>query len=436
MDTYVINLDKDVDKWEAIQKKFSWKLKRVSAVDGNSIKDRPYFISGFIYGCLLSHRKVWDIVVNTNKPAVVLEDDCEPLEGFEEKLPLLLQTLPDDYDVAVLGYIASDVRGDYMLTALTAPLMKRRCMRRVNEDWYVPGIFFGTHCYLISPQGARKLLANRLDYHADFVLSTDKNLLIYCPKETMASQVIKRKSWFRHYNPYITWDWLMTEPLLSFGNLFTVRSYHIVLFFLFCIYLSFRSRSVVLQVILKILVVLLMVHYLSIVVHVSHNLKHGKTRPEKEFNKKEKMYSLLNDAFSYLTCFLLLWIGVRNKILLPMMDILLLAILTRAIMILFFPMKDPSGICEEKSVLKYSLFEYCGSLRVSGHIIPSVILAYFVPKLGMGFIVIQAFLILHSRSHYPGDVVMGIVIMMLLLYVYQKLIIKKKLQCRQANKCL
>lgn len=436
MDTYVINLDKDVDKWEEIQKKFSWELTRISAVDGNKCKDRPFFISGFIYGCLQSHRKVWEIVVKTNKLALVLEDDCQPLDGFEERLPLLLQTLPNDYDVAVLGYIASDVRGDYMLTALTAPLMKRRCMKKVNEDWYVPGIFFGTHCYLISPQGAQKLLANRLDYHADFVLSTDKNIQIYCPQETMASQVIQRKPWFRHYNPYITWDWLLTEPLWSFGNLLTVRSYHIILLFLLFIYLSFRSRSVVLQVMLKILVVLLIVHYLSMIVHVSHNLKHGKTHPQKEFNNKQKIYSLLNDAFSYLTCFLLVWIGVRNKILLPMMDVLLLAMLARALIILLFPMKDPSGVCEEKSVSKYSLFEYCGSLRVSGHIMPSIILAYFVPKLGVMFMFIQTFLILLSHSHYPSDVAMGVLIMMLLLYVFQKFIIKKKLQCRQTSKCL
>lgn len=435
IDTYVINLDKDVDKWQAIQQKFSWRLTRIPAINGNLIKDRPFFTSGLMYGCLMSHRKVWSLVAETNKPALVLEDDCHPLEGFDERLASLMKTLPEDYDVAVFGYIVSDVRGDYLLTASTAPMMKRRCMRQINEDWFVPGIFFGTHCYMISPKGARKLLSNRLVYHADFVVCTDTNLQVYCPRETIASQVIhKHEPWLR-YNPYISWDWLLTEPILDFGGFFTLRLYHILLFLLLIAGTIIRSRSVMLKVVLKVVIVMSIVHYLSTITHVSHNLRYGKTQEEKVFDEKEKKYSMINDTFSSLTVMVLLWIGVRNKVLLPIIDVLLVASLTRAIINLFFLMKDPSGVCEEKSVLKYSLFEYCGSLRISGHILPSVILTYFMPKVGVFFIVIQTLLVLMSNSHYSGDLVIGIIMMSLVLYVYQKFVLKKKLQCLKKS-CL
>lgn len=435
IDTYVINLDKDVEKWQTIQQKFSWGLTRIPAIDGSLIEDGPFFTSGFIHGCLMSHRKVWDIIARTDRPALILEDDCHPLDGFDEKLASLMQTLPDDYDVAVLGYVVSDVRGDYLLTAFTAPMMKRRHMKRVNDDWFVPGMFFGLHCYIVSPSGARKLLANRLIYHADFIVSTDTNLHVYCPKETIASQIIhKNHKPLLHYNPYISWDWLMTEPILHFGRSFTLRLYHVVICLLLFMGATIRSGSILSKTILKILVVLCIVHYLSTIGHVSHNLRYGKTQKEKVFDNKEKMHTTLNDAFSSFSYLIVLWIGIKNKMLLPIIDIILLALLLRAIINLFFPMKDPSGVCEEKAVRKYSLFEYCGSLRVSGHIFPSVILAYFMPKLGVSFMVVQTSLILMSGSHYNGDVFMGIALMVIVLYAYQKIILKKMLRCRKENK--
>jgi hypothetical protein len=129
------------------------------------------------------------------------------------------------------------------------------------------------------------------------------------------------------------------------------------------------------------------------------------------------------------TC-VVLWIGFQNNILLPIVDILLLSIMVRVVIIHYFPMKDPSGICEEKSLSKYSLFEYCGSLRVSGHIFSSVLLAYLFPPIGIPVMAIQTMLILKSNSHYVGDVVAGIIVMMTTILLYEK---KYKLSIRMNN---
>lgn len=187
--TYVINLDHDTEKWEVIQKKFPWTVTRISAVDGSKAK-RPFFINKLMYGCLQSHRKVWQQIVQNNETALVLEDDCHPLPHFQEKFYHVLSTLPPDYDVAVLGYLVSDVHGDYFLTSITAPFMKRRCMRRINDEWFVPGYFIGSHCYLITPQGAKKLLQDPTIYHTDFMMGHNTSLRLYCVADSIASHEV------------------------------------------------------------------------------------------------------------------------------------------------------------------------------------------------------------------------------------------------------
>jgi len=430
IDTYVINLDVDTEKWHAIQKKFSWKLTRISAIDGDKTENRPFFASRLIYGCLMSHRKAWEIIAKSNNPALVLEDDCQPLNQFENRLKTLLKTIPNDYDVAIMGYVASDVSRDYMMTAFSAPFYKKRCMKRVNEDWFVPGIFIGAHCYIITPEGARKLLANNSINHTDLLICSDKNINVYCPKETIATQLHKRKP-ILMYNNHISFEWMLSGALFSFGKVFTVRACHILLVILIFVCMAVKSRSIFIKVFLKIIVVLFFVHYLFTVVHISHNLKYDKTRMEKIYDKKQKIYHQLNDAFCVFTILILLWLGFHNNILVPMIDIMLMSILIRAIIIYILPMKDPSGICEEKSVSRNSLFDYCGTLRVSGHILPAVFLTYFMPKVGLFFMMIQTSLIMLSESHYAADVILGILTMSFILFFFNK----KKLRCKKKS-CL
>jgi GR25 family glycosyltransferase involved in LPS biosynthesis len=423
--TYVINLDHDTKKWEMIQKKFPWTLTRISAVDGSKEK-RPFFINKLMYGCLQSHRKVWQQIVQNNQPALVLEDDCHPLPNFQENFVHVLKTLPTDYDVAVLGYIVSDVRGDYLLTSFNAPFMKRRCMRRINDEWFVPGYFIGSHCYLITPQGAKKLLEDPIIYHTDFIIGRNTNLQLYCVAEPIASQGNKGKL---PYNPYTSWEWLLVEPIMGFGS-GALRVIHFIPLVIGLFYVLFFSNSVFWKTCSKLVICLFFVHYVSTITHISHNQLHPfYPRTILKENRSKQLF-WWNDFFSFMTTCVVLWIGFQNNILLPIVDILLLSIMVRVVIIHYFPMKDPSGICEEKSLSKYSLFEYCGSLRVSGHIFSSVLLAYLFPPIGIPVMAIQTMLILKSNSHYVGDVVAGIIVMMTTILLYEK---KYKLSIRMNN---
>lgn len=423
MDTYVINLDKDLEKWQQIQHKFSWKLTRVSAIDGGGASGRPVYTNKHIYGCLMSHRKVWGVVVKTGRPSLVLEDDCHPVEGFEEKLKSLIETLPRDYDVAVVGYIASDVSRDYLVAAISSPLMKRRCMRKVNKDWYVPGVFVGTHCYIVSPKGAQKLLNNHTVYHADFIINSNKDLILYCPKETIASQTHKHKPLLM-YNQHISWEWILLEPALGVGSI-TIRNIHLL--FIYCLFVCLSATSGS-YIFLKLLIASPLAHYLSTIGHISHNLKYGKTIEDAVYDNKKKQSHTLNDIFYIITLLVLFWCGVKKNVLMLVVDVFLFLIIIRTLIIHFFPIKDPSGVCEEKSVHKYSLFEYCGSSRFSGYITPSVLLACIQPRLGVFFVVIQTMLIINTQSHYTSDILFGVLLTIFIFYIYQKIVNRKRIK--------
>lgn len=269
MDTYVINLDKDVEKWNQIQKNFSRKLTRVSAVDGDTDPNRPFLMNKMMHGCLQSHCKIWQMVVDNNRSALVLEDDCVPIsKNFETCFQQLLATLPCDYDVAIFGYLFSDVNRDYLLSAMCYPVMKGRPLRKVNEDWYEPGIFGGSHCYMISVQGAKTLLQNHLLYHADCVICCNKNIRLYCVKNAIAAQKLFGNI---YYNPHTTLEWLLVEPLIGFGP-FTIRVIHACLLCFVIMIGLLMSSCVILNWTAKIIIMSSLLYYLCIISHISAHI--------------------------------------------------------------------------------------------------------------------------------------------------------------------
>lgn len=226
-ETFVVNLDRDTEKWASIQSSATWPLTRFSAVDGEEEKDYPFYMNAFMIGCLRSHKRLWEMISARDAPCLVLEDDCVLPPDFESRVAEVMATIPDDWDIAVLGYSASDVSGDTLLAAACNPFMKRRTMYRVNNQWYVPGFFFGTHCYLLRPSGGKKLVRNTNTYHADAVLCRDTSLDMYCPARSIAQQA---KLPGVYYNDHLTWKWLLAEPLCAVGGVTIKLSHGIVLY--------------------------------------------------------------------------------------------------------------------------------------------------------------------------------------------------------------
>ncbi|MBO4405314.1 MAG: glycosyltransferase family 25 protein [Alphaproteobacteria bacterium] len=145
---YVISLDRTPERYAYVKKqldKFNLKHERFSAVDGKLItvtdteenrtipwaamyhrgyrygailkitQKQRYKDAEFLYkhdrytsnlgefGCAMSHRAVWaDVVKNNYKRVIVFEDDITLEDDFSQKLSLIMNNLPNDFDVFFL----------------------------------------------------------------------------------------------------------------------------------------------------------------------------------------------------------------------------------------------------------------------------------------------------------------------------------------------
>mmetsp|Transcript_27207 Transcript_27207/g.71624 ORF Transcript_27207/g.71624 Transcript_27207/m.71624 type:complete len:540 (-) Transcript_27207:184-1803(-) len=118
-------------------------------------------MSGGERGCAHSHRRVWEEVADSPSPILVLEDDAQfvfkrtdeeyGMFGgalFTERLGLALREAPDDFDVVYLGW--SGYRGGNF--KLSQEEDEGEAIKRAEYVWT-------TVAYVVSPAGARKLLA-------------------------------------------------------------------------------------------------------------------------------------------------------------------------------------------------------------------------------------------------------------------------------------
>jgi len=171
---YVINLDRRPDRWEMAQKTLKragfTRIERVSAVDGKRIDSRQLdqllvpdvrsrlgqtrqrhedLGSVGAVGCYLSHYQVWNIIMESNEPAIVVEDDilCHPLLN-EFHLAKNSQPL-NDYDFVLL---AATLREPHLLPADRNP----------QGVYPYHGLFWELHFYYLTPAGAQFFAAGAL----------------------------------------------------------------------------------------------------------------------------------------------------------------------------------------------------------------------------------------------------------------------------------
>lgn len=237
MNVQVINLDRDAEKWQTIQKDFGgvYKLMRFSAVDGSTITNKPWYMTNAMSGCLESHRRLWTQCVQQNKAMIVFEDDCFPITK-QKDLSDKLRTLPSDYDVAVFGYLFDDRNWQMQITR---PLLQRRRVQHINKDWRVPGYFAGSHAYIVSVRGAEKLLARKETFHVDAFISRCNDLRLYALNDCMFGQ--RQPGCIQVANT--TLEWVLAETVFGVYNK-PIRVWHIVtVIMLLCVFRKKAKQS-------------------------------------------------------------------------------------------------------------------------------------------------------------------------------------------------
>jgi len=183
----VISLDRRPDRWAEFQERAAAanidpeRIVRISAVDAKTldIEGHPaigilaahnikyqtrrahYEIdSGGAIGCSLSHFKTWEWVRDSTRDTnavIILEDDTTIPVDFNESLAQVVKDLPPTWD-AVSFYNTMFVGGERGCTAIPG-----------KAPWSACESLLGSHAYMVSRSGARKLLdkAYPIDIHVD-----------------------------------------------------------------------------------------------------------------------------------------------------------------------------------------------------------------------------------------------------------------------------
>jgi len=152
------------------------KFEFFDAIDGKDICDQyDSKLKPAALGCLLSHKAILERARDEGMPNVmIIEDDLEARDSFQEESKKYLSSIPDDWDMVYLG-------GQHK----TLPIKIAENVHRVTR-------VYGTHCILYRNTCYDKLIS-RIEqmkkpvdmYYADVI---DEGLIAYC------------------HVPYLTWQ--------------------------------------------------------------------------------------------------------------------------------------------------------------------------------------------------------------------------------------
>jgi len=208
----VINLPRHAERFEGVKHELDAagvKFERISAVEGRHLnpEDRRANVTALaralitpgMMGCFLSHRRCWERCVELNQELLVFEDDILLEKDFAKRVCTAMDDLPEDWDVMMIGALGL-VHPErkygllwlfhFLPSLLFLPTSGMRWRPRVSSAVHVPLRPAGTHAYVISPAGARKLLdaCPRANYHVDVAAWGMRELQLFCTNPLLAKQ--------------------------------------------------------------------------------------------------------------------------------------------------------------------------------------------------------------------------------------------------------
>jgi GR25 family glycosyltransferase involved in LPS biosynthesis len=208
---YCINLERRPDRREQAEAEFetlAFDVEFWPATDGKQGAPQGIRITESEWGCADSHIRIWkDIVEQNYSVALVFEDDVRILPQFSEKLEQVLAEAPPNWDIINLGTMDGRDRGERV-----SPLLRE-------------GATYGTHCYLISNRGARKMAfwdAADLRYGIDSQIARSPYKLYYADvplanqMSTTSSVLGGYESWIQGdigFNRTKDWDFILRDTI-------------------------------------------------------------------------------------------------------------------------------------------------------------------------------------------------------------------------------
>ena len=164
---FVINLAHRKDRLESFRKRvsdLSFDFEVFNAVDGNKLQPTRQMLQIFdwndynyrkgIVGCALSHMKLITMLLEDKDHDyyLITEDDAILTPNFSEKLPILLDNKNEDWDILFLGSLIYPKYQNIYFSKDMNPIMEK-----MNAKESLAKSMGGTHGYLISKEGGKKL---------------------------------------------------------------------------------------------------------------------------------------------------------------------------------------------------------------------------------------------------------------------------------------
>lgn len=221
---FIINLEKDKDRFlTSITELNKYNLTNyefIKAIEGNKLSNDEYksyttsigyyITSPSMVGCGMSHIKTWKKIVENNiEYSLILEDDFNFKNNFINDLNELMRNTPKNFDILFLNK-----------NFFTNKYLK---LCDINDYVYKPLISFETIAYIITLEGAKKILnyINKVAYHIDFQITINhlyynKQINIISAKKELIYQKFDTSNNIYNYNfPFII-DKLLDNYLLNY----------------------------------------------------------------------------------------------------------------------------------------------------------------------------------------------------------------------------
>ena len=187
MRVHVINMDKDVDRWKRVNGRLlakGYEPVRAQGVDVTKIDTSSYYTgsaNNSVIGCALSHINLMKGFLKTEDPyMIVAEDDVVPYESSTRLANMIEKEGRRlyEFDIIHLGCEIGCCDKSSLLESSMEYLFT--CKNNTKDSELVPiGVFLGTHMYLITRNGAKKIvgsIGNDMSRHIDHRISAIENI--------------------------------------------------------------------------------------------------------------------------------------------------------------------------------------------------------------------------------------------------------------------
>ncbi len=128
-------------------------------------------------GCYLSHQfLIHEAYANKYKNILIMEDDLQFSENFNEKFQKAWSEVPPNYDLVWIG--SNEV--------------KKNQSTPISDNVSIPGQVWGAHCYLISTSGINKIYnylnSTPMTNHVDVIINNIPGLVQFSLNPSLCSQ--------------------------------------------------------------------------------------------------------------------------------------------------------------------------------------------------------------------------------------------------------